>query len=202
MSTAPTKRYTPEEYLELERKASYKSEYYQGEIFAMAGATFAHTLIVANILRELGNALRDRRCTSHSSDLRIKIPQTILYTYPDASVVCDQPQFDDHQKDTVLNPTVLVEVLSDSTASYDRGKKFEHYRRLNSLKQYLLVEQDHPHVDLYTKQSDGSWALTDASGLDTTIQLSSIECQLPLAEVYRKVEFPEIDLARAGIFRE
>src|SRR5205085_5334550 len=120
--------YTPEEYLILERQAEYKSEYFNGEIFAMTGASRRHNLVAANVLASLHGQLRKRPCEVYSSDMRVKVSPTGLYTYPDVVVVCNDPLFDDKQKDTLLNPTVLIEVLSKSTASYDRGEKFEHYR--------------------------------------------------------------------------
>ena len=139
MSSQIQKHYTPEEYLALERQAQYKSEYYAGEIFAMAGASRWHNLIVTNVLRELSLQLKGRPCTTYPSAMRVKISPTGLYTYPDVTVVCGAARFEDTQQDTLLNPTLIVEVLSESTEAYDRGGKFAHYRKLNSLLEYVLI---------------------------------------------------------------
>ena len=142
MSAIPKPSLTPQEYLARERRATEKSEYYRGEIFAMAGASFEHSLIKDNLARESGNQLKDKPCRVITSDLRIKVNATGLYTYPDAVIVCDEPKFEDAQVDTLLNPRVIVEVLSDSTEKYDRGGKFAHYRQIPSLQEYVLVAQD------------------------------------------------------------
>src|SRR5262245_7965092 len=181
-------RLTPEEYLAIERKATYKSEYVNGEMFAMSGASPRHVLIVTNVVAELRQQLKQRPCTVYSTDLRVKVRPTGLYTYPDVIVVCGQPQFDDEQQDTMLNPTVIVEVLSESTKDYDRGGKFEHYRSLMSLAEYILIAQDKSHVEHFVRQPDNRWLLAETNRLDDTIHLPSIECHLELAEVYDKVD--------------
>jgi len=188
MSSQTKVYYTPDEYLALERKAEYKSEYFNGEIFAMTGASRRHNLVAANVLAALHLQLRKRPCEIYSSDMRVKVSPTGLYTYPDVVIVCGEPMFDDEQKDTLLNPTVLVEVLSKSTASYDRGEKFEHYRKVKSLAEYLVIAQDKYHVEQYTKQSDDRWLLWETDDPQKTIRLSSIECDLALADIYDKVE--------------
>jgi len=188
MSSQPKSRYTPEEYLALERKADYRSEYFAGEIFAMSGASERHNLIVGNVFAALHAQLRNRSCKVYASDLRVKVNPTGLYTYPDVVALCDEPQFDDDQKDTLLNPTVLIEVLSPSSEAYDRGGKFEHYRKLSSVTEYVLISQEKPHVEHYVRQPDNQWLLSEASGLSDTIQLPSINCILALSEVYEKVE--------------
>ena len=180
--------YTPEEYLILERQAEYKSEYLNGEIFAMTGASRRHNLVAGNVFASLHNQLRKRPCEIYPSDMRVKVSPTGLYTYPDVVVVCAEPLFDDKQKDTLLNPTVLIEVLSKSTASYDRGEKFAHYRKLDSLTEYLVVAQDKYHVEHYTRQSGNQWLLSETDDIQKTIHLSSIECDLALADIYDKVE--------------
>ena len=179
---------TPEDYLEQERQAKTKSEYFAGQVYAMAGASGAHNIIVANTIVELGSQLKRRPCITYASDMRVKVSVSGLYTYPDVSVVCGKPQFDDKQKDTLLNPTVLIEVLSDSTEAYDRGRKFAHYRKLDSLAEYLLIEQDHAAIDRYVRQSDDRWLLTAYRGLDAVVMIDAIVCELPLAEVFDKVE--------------
>ncbi|MCI0421322.1 MAG: Uma2 family endonuclease [Acidobacteria bacterium] len=188
MSTQPKGRYTAEEYLALERAAEYKSEFYAGEIFAMAGASEQHNLIVANLVRELGLQLKKRPCKTYPSDMRLKVAPTGLYTYPDVMVVCGKVWLDDEQQDTVLNPTLIVEVLSPSTESADRGSKSGHYRKLDSLQEYLLVSQVKPHVEHYSRHPDHRWLLSEAEGLQSEIRLSSIDCVLPLSEIYDKVE--------------
>ena len=182
-------RLTPQEYLALEREAPYKSEYFQGEMFAMSGASRRHNLISLNIGAELRAQLRHRPCEVYTSDMRVKIRATELYTYPDVVVACDEPAFEDTAGDTLLNPTVLVEVLSKSTADYDRGGKFEHYRTLPSLQEYLLVAQEQPHVVQYIRQSDTTWLLSEMRDLEAHLHLPSITCDLALSEVYAKVRF-------------
>lgn len=188
MSTRIRRLFTPEEYLAVERKAGYKSEYLAGEIYAMVGASRQHNRIVTNLVRELSQQLKGRPYWVYPSDLRVKVSPTGLYTYPDVIVTCGQERFEDDQQDTLLNPLVIIEVLSKSTASYDRGEKFEHYRRLDSLREYLLIAQDRRHVEHYVRQPDDRWLLSETTSEDT-IHLPSIECVLSLAEVYDKVDF-------------
>ena len=190
MSLQPKTRLTPEEYLAIERKAEYKSEYFNGEMFAMAGASERHVLIVTNVVAELRGQLRRRPCTVYSTDLRVRVSPAGLYTYPDVVVVCGQAQFADDQKDTLLNPTLIVEVLSESTKDYDRGGKFEHYRTLMSLSEYVLIDQDKHHVEHFVRQPENRWLLSETNRLEDTIHVSSISCDLALAEVYDKVELP------------
>jgi Uma2 family endonuclease len=187
MSSQPKAYITPEEYLAIERKAEYKSEYFNGEMFAMAGASEQHATIVANVMYLLVGQLKGRPCKAYASDLRVRISPTGLYTYPDVVVVCGEPQFADDQKDTLLNPTLIVEVLSESTKDYDRGEKFEHYRTLTSLSEYVLIAQDKYHVEHFVRQPDNRWLLSETNRLEDTIHLSSIACDLALAEVYDKV---------------
>jgi Uma2 family endonuclease len=181
---------TPEEYLSLERQAEYKNEYFDGEIFAMVGASRKHNLISLNIAAELRAQLKGRPCETYGSDMRIKIPSATLYTYPDAVVVCGEPKFEDAHVDTLLNPDLIVEVLSKSTASYDRRQKFAFYRTIESLTDYILVSQEALHVEHYTKQPDGRWLLSDYRSLEGVVQLDSIHCSLPLREIYDKVSIP------------
>jgi Uma2 family endonuclease len=188
MTSQAKVRITPEEYLAIERQAAYKSEYFNGEMFAMSGASPRHVLIVTNVVAELRRQLKQRPCTVYSTDLRVKVSPTGLYTYPDVIVVCDQPQFNDEQKDTLLNPTLIVEVLSESTKDYDRGEKFEHYRTLTSLAEYVLIAQDKPHFEHFVRQPDNRWLLAETNRLEDTIHLPSIACDLALAEIYDKVD--------------
>ena len=157
--------YSAAEYLRLERAATYRSEFYRGEIFAMAGGSPKHSRLKTNVLTELNNQLKGKPCVPFDSDLRIKCP-TGLYTYPDASVICGELEVDDEHKDTVLNPTLIVEVLSKITEAYDRGKKFDHYRTIPSLREYLLVSQDEPMVQRFLRNDDGTWTMTAVSGMD------------------------------------
>ena len=189
MSTLPKTYLTPEQYLEIERKAEFKSEYYQGEMFAMSGARFAHIQIVANAMRELGLQLLDRPCQPLSSDMRVCVAPVGLYTYPDVVVVCGELKFLDGTFDTLLNPTVIIEVLSESTEAYDRGRKFEHYRPLESLAEYLLVSSERVSVERYTRQPDGSWNYIAKASLEDSLDLQSVGCHLALADLYEKVEF-------------
>ena len=182
-------RLTPEEYLALERKADIKSEYLDGEMFAMSGASRWHNLITTNLSRDLSTQLKARPCEVYSSDQRGHIPVTGLYTYPDVVVVCGEPRFEDDQLDTLLNPRVLIEVLSPTTESYDRGKKFEHYQSIDSLAECLLVDQTRPRVEHYLRQDGNQWLLTVFEGLDSTVSLPSLHCELALAEIYDKVVF-------------
>lgn len=189
MSSQTQARYTPEEYLVLERQAPYKSEYCAGDIFAMAGASHWHNVIVANVVREISLQLKGRPCTTYPSDMRVKITPTGLYAYPDVTVVCGESYFEDTAQDTLLNPPLIVEVLSDSPEAYDRGGKFAHYRKLTSLQTYVLITQTKPHVEQYVRQPDSRWLLAaEADSLDDTMHLPAIDCHLALAEVYDKVE--------------
>ncbi len=188
-------RLTPEDYLAIERSAEFKSEYFDGEIFAMAGASRAHNSIVLNTGSEIRQHLKNRSCKAYVNDMRVKVSPTGLYTYPDVVVVCGKEQFEDTHLDTLLNPTLIIEVLSDSTEAYDRGRKFEHYRHLDSLVEYVLIAQQRPHVESFRRQSDQHWLLAECSGLDGTLRLESIDCDLALAEIYAKVELSESPLA-------
>jgi Uma2 family endonuclease len=190
MSLQPRPRLTPEDYLAIERSAEVKSEYFDGEIFAMAGASELHNLIVINTIRELSIQLKKRPCKVYANDMRVKVSLTGLFAYPDVVVVCGKTHFDDSHLDTLLNPTLIVEVLSDSTEAYDRGRKFEHYRKLESLAEYVLIAQHRPHVESYRRQPEQRWVLTESDGLDGSLRLDAIDCELALAEIYDKVEFP------------
>jgi Uma2 family endonuclease len=193
MSVARSTFLTPEEYLEHERKAEYKSEYLRGEVFAMAGASPLHALIVTNLVREFSQALRSRSCNVYSSDLRVRVPPTGLFTYPDVVVVCGAAEFADDQDDTLANPTLIVEVLSESTQNYDRGQKFQHYRTLPSLREYLTVGQDAVHIEQWTRQPDGRWLLTESSDPAAELVFDSIGVRIGIATLYEKVELPAVE---------
>ncbi len=179
---------TATEYLAIERQAETRSEYLDGEMFAMAGTSLAHITIAGNLIGVLWPQLRGKQCRICPSDLRGHIPATGLYTYPDVVVVCGEPQLEDEQFDTLLNPTLIIEVLSPNTEAYDRGKKFEHYLSIDSLAEYLLVSQTAPRIEQFLRQDGGHWLFTAVAGLDSRIALPSIQCELSLAEVYDKVE--------------
>lgn len=191
MSSAPTAHVTSEEYLTQERNAERKSEYFGGEVFAMAGASPEHALIVTNLAGELRQQLKGRPCNVYSSDLRLRVSPTGLYTYPDVMVVCGSPIFADDQRDTLLNPTLIIEVLSESTKDYDRGRKFQHYRTLLSTGEYLTVAQDSVHIEQWTRQPDQRWILTEADNIAARISLASVGVELALSEVYDKVILPQ-----------
>ena len=191
MSAIPKTKLTPEEYLEMERKAEFKSEYFNGEIFAMAGAKRNHNKAATNVSGLIWQHLKGKDCESYSNDMRVFVPRTGLYTYSDVVVVCGEPKFQDKVFDTLLNPTLLIEVLSESTESYDRGKKFQHYRSIESLQEYVLVSQDEARIEKYVKRGDSFWLLSEAVGLDSEIEFASIECRISLAEVYDKIDFSD-----------
>ena len=195
---------TPEEYIALERKAipdadTVRSEYVKGEIIAMSGASREHNLITGNIFGELRNLLKGSGCETYASEMRVSTPLTASYFYPDVVVVCEEPRFEDDVFDTLLNPILLVEVLSPSTEAYDRGEKFAHYRQLTSLREYVLVSQDQIRVEHFrrhekqgpTPVSGNDWIFTDFQELDENLPLTSIQCELPLQEIYERVTFPD-----------
>lgn len=185
-SVIKQKYYTAEDYLTLERNALYKSEFHNGEIFAMTGASRKHNLIAFNIAGELRAQLKNRPCEAYIADMRVKATKAHSYHYPDIAVVCGTPQFEDAHVDTLLNPTLLIEVLSPSTEAYDRGGKFAHYRKIASLCEYLLVTQDQPSIERYLRQGE-VWILSEAVDIGASVSLESIGCTLSLREVYDKV---------------
>ncbi len=180
---------TPKEYLEMERLAPSRNEYYAGAMYAMAGASRRHVFIVTNVVASLGGQLKGGRCSAFANDLRVKVSTHGLYTYPDVGVVCGKGRYEDKYGDTLLNPTVIIEVISDSTESYDRGRKFEMYRTLESLTDYLLVAQDEPLVEHFSRMSDGRWALSEHKGMDAAVAIASIDCTLALTDIYDKIDF-------------
>lgn len=194
MSPGSRTRLTPEEYLALERAAEFKSEFFDGQIYAMTGASRVHCLITGNIAAALHTRLRGRACEAYISLMRVKVSPTGLYTYPDVTVVCGEARFEDDQVDTLLNPTVIIEVLSESTEKYDRGQKFAHYRRLESLQEYLLIAQSQVRVERYARQGE-QWLLSEVSDRDGEVNLEAIGCRLALREIYDRVEFPEGEAA-------
>ena len=185
----PAKPLTEAEYLELDRRAEFKSEFFGGEMFASAGGTPMHSLIATNLASEFRARLKGGPCVAFNSDLRLKVEATGLYTYPDLSVICGPLQFAPSTTDTVVNPTMLAEVLSDSTEAYDRGKKFEHYRGIASLREYLLVSQTEPRIEAFMRGQEGPWELREAAGLNSSLAIPSVGIVISLAEVFANVQF-------------
>lgn len=190
MLPQPKSDLSPEAYLAQERQAATRSDYWEGKTYDMTGASEAHNLIVANLVISLGNQFKGRLCKVYANDMRVKAEAHGLYTYPDIVIVCSQPQFEDCERDTLVNPTALIEVLSPSTELYDRGTKFTAYRDLASLTDYLMMAQHQALVEQYTRQEDGRWLLAAHKGLDAVVRIESIGCELRLSDVYDKVEFP------------
>jgi len=185
----PIQGLTEAEYFEIERRAEFKSEFFDGEMFAMASGTTPHSLIATNAIGEIHALLKGRPCVVFNSDMRVKIEATGLITYPDVTVVCGPQQFAGEKEGALINPTVLVEVLSDSTEAYDRGRKFEHYRQIPSMQEYLLISQTEPHLEQFIRREAGQWLLREAVGLDATIDLPSLKITLALSDVFANVKF-------------
>ena len=197
----PVQRLTAKEYLALERAAEFKSEFYDGEMYAMAGGSEAHSLIASNLLVALRRLLNGRPCVTFNSDLRVKVLESGLFTYPDLSVVCGERQFLDDSRDTLLNPGMIAEVLSPSTEAYDRGAKFSLYKEVASLTEYLLVSQSEPAVDLFIRHSSSEWRVRSAKGLDSALELPELGVTLSLREIYADVTFPSAKLHDANPVR-
>lgn len=191
MSTAEKSYLSPTEYLAIERSAEIKSEFFNGEMFAMTGASRKHNLIAGNTFSAVHSRIEDRPCEAYASDMRVKVSETGLYTYPDIAVTCQQPVFEDKELDTLLNPQVIIEILSESTEGYDRGKKFEHYRNIDSMKEYVLIAQDRCHVERWGRRDEEPWTLWESNDLDATLELDSIDCKLRIADIYSKVDLSD-----------
>jgi Uma2 family endonuclease len=191
MSAVPNPKLTAAEYLDRERTAEFKSEFFEGGIFAMAGASREHNRVKENLVGELFARLKGGPCQTYSSDQRVLVEATGLYTYPDVVIVCGPGKYDAADRDTLTNPTAIVEVLSPSTERYDRGTKFRNYQRIPSLQEYVLAAQDEPVCERYVRQADGSWALVSFVGLTDTLAFASVPAQIPIADVYAGVDFPQ-----------
>jgi Uma2 family endonuclease len=189
MSAQPQPPLTPEQYLEIERAAEVRSEFYGGRMYAMSGGTHPHALVIGNLGRELGNALKQGPCLVTTSDLRVRVAPDGLYTYPDIVVVCAEPKYVDGHNDTLLNPVLIVEVLSPSTEAYDRGFKAAQFRQVDSLQEYALVSQTEPRVEVFRRQAGGLWLLSESVGLEAACSFESVAVRIPLAEIYSKVPF-------------
>jgi len=181
--------YTKEEYLETESLAEYKSEYYKGEIFAMAGGTPEHSAICFNLIRRVAEAIDNKNCRGFESNMKLEIAEADAFVYPDLMVICGAVEFAENRKDAITNPVLIIEVLSPGTESFDRGKKFEYYQMIPSLKEYVLVSQDTPAVETYFRQDKNQWLYTVAKGLDETVLLNSIEYEIALKDIYHKVNW-------------
>lgn len=191
MAAHPKRKYTLEEYFDLELSSNERYEYWNGEVFCMSGVSEQHAQIETNFITLLSNKLRGRPCRVFPADMRIKVPSLPPYRYADVSVVCGQPVFEKiGGVDVLTNPTLIIEVLSDSTEAYDRGDKFTHYKSISNLREYVMAAQHRPHVTQYGKQSDGSWSYREVNDLSASLQLASVDCVLRLNEVYLDVTFP------------
>jgi Uma2 family endonuclease len=187
---AARQNYTLEEYAELEKSSEERLEYFDGNIWSMAGASPNHETVVVNLITTLNNLLRERGCRIFGSNLRIKVPVYRPYRYPDVSALCGQPVFEEfYGLQMLVNPALIVEVLSDSTKSFDLNEKFTYYKSIESFTEYLLIEQDRPHVVLYTKQSAEAWLHREFNSLEDKTFLSSLDCEISVAEIYENVEF-------------
>ena len=192
MSAVRKKRLSVAEYLTMEKRAAFKSEFYRGEMFAMAGASIPHNRIKDNTLIELGNRLKGTPCRTYSSDQRVLVEATGLYTYPDILVVCGPEALDPADKDTLTNPTAIVEILSPSTERYVRGAKFRNYQQMPSFKEYILIAQDEAVCERFVRQTDQSWALVSFVGLEAVLKFTSIAAEIPLADIYAGVTLPDL----------
>ena len=192
MSAMPKRRkLTVEEYFAIELKADRKSEFFDGEMFMMAGASREHNIVVRNLVVRFHGQLELCSCQIFFSDMRLKVSRTGLYTYPDLLIVCDPPEYAPENRDTLTNPQVVIEVLSDSTERYDRTTKFRHYKQLPSVKEYVLVSQSEPLIERYTRLSDETWAQADFVGLDATFTLATVKVSIPMSYIFRGVEFQQ-----------
>lgn len=188
MSTQPQPFITPEQYLEIERTAERKSEYYNGEMFLMAGANSEHNLIVLNLGALFREQFRERPCNVYTSEMRVRVTKTGLIAYPDAILLCGDRDWAGASRTVLLNPSVIIEVLSDSTEAYDRGDKFWHYRQIPSLCEYILISQKSVRIDQFIRQSGGDWSLRPYDSIHDLLQLPSVDCAIPLREIYHKTD--------------
>ncbi len=192
MAFQPQKLYSLEDYLELEKNSEEKFEYWGGTVWSMSGASYAHNLVVRNLLSELDSRLRDTGCNVYPSDMRIKVPSYSPYRYPDMTALCGEPQIENYGEIEMLaNPQLIIEVLSDSTEAFDRGDKFTYYKSIESFTEYLLVAQHRPHVSQFVRHGDGFWLNVEFNELSDSVELKSMGCSVSLATIYRDVTFPE-----------
>lgn len=196
MASIPDTRISSEEYLRGERLAEEKSEYVDGYVYAMSGASVPHNYIASNLMVIIGSALKGSPCKPLGSDMRTRTPSSRFFTYPDLVIVCGQPELHDEQKDTLLNPTVIIEILSPSTEKWDRGGKFARYQSIPSLQDYVLVSQDIPRVERFSRNGE-EWTLANSEGLEATLRLPSVGIEISLAEIYEDVEFDPMSPPRS-----
>lgn len=178
-----------QEYLAEERAAFEKHEYYQGEVFAISGASLKHNIIFSNLFGDIGNKLKGKNCRPFGSDLRIHIPKNTLYTYPDISIICGEPNLTDDSFDTATNPSVIIELLSKTTRNYDKGDKFTLYRDIDSLQEYILIDTEKIYVEKHIRNSDKSWPLTDYTNMDDAVFINSLQLTLTLKDIYNGISF-------------
>jgi len=193
MANAPNRRLSEQEYLEIERERETKNEFFRGKMFAMSGASRKHNRITLNISRRIDEQFDGRPCEVYQTDMRVKVSETGLYTYPDVVAVCHEPEFEDAFVDTLLNPQVIFEVASKSTEQYDRRIKFAHYKTLDSLMVYIMVSQEQPVVERFIRQADGQWLLWIGDNLNDELVVDCIDCRLKLSDIYARIEFDELD---------
>ena len=187
------KFYTPEEYLKLERASDTRHEYAGSEIFEMAGGSRRHNRIATNVIRLLGNQVLERECSVYGSDMRVKIASPVKYTYPDIVAVCGEEFFEDENEDTLLNPMLIIEVLSKSTEGYDRGEKFEYYQTIESFSEYVLITQEPFRVEQFVRKEQHVWTYFEFRASEDVVELNSIDCELVLRDIYHKIQqmFPK-----------
>ncbi|CAK0771343.1 putative restriction endonuclease domain-containing protein [Gammaproteobacteria bacterium] len=186
MSAQPKPYFTPQAYLTWERQQDTRHEFVNGEIYAMTGASRPHNIVNGNTFAALHAQMRGRPCEVYSNDMRVKVSETGMYTYPDIVAACGEPLFEDAEVDTLLNPVLIIEILSESTERYDRGAKFLHYRTLPSLQDYVLVAQSECRVEHYARQAGNRWLLMEYQDLGETLSLTSVSCDLPLSGIYER----------------
>ncbi len=194
MSAVPKRKLSTAEYLDSERAAAFRSEYFRGETFAMAGASKAHNTLSTNLVVEAGTRMKGGACQIWSTDQRLKIDRTGLYTYPDLVIVCGQPEYDSEDQDTLVNAQVVVEILSPSTERYDRGAKFGHYQQLPSVREYVLVSQDRKQVERFVRQPDETWVLTKFADPDGVFEFATVPIRIPMCDLYARVQIEEGEL--------
>jgi Uma2 family endonuclease len=182
--------FTPEEYLALERQSEIRHEFLDGTVYAMAGESLAHSIICFNLGGTLHPQLRGTKCSGLSPNMKVRAGEAGLYAYPDLAVFCGEAFFHDRHGDVLLNPTVIFEVLSRSTQSYDRGEKFERYKSIETLRDYVLVSQDRPRLEHFSRQTDGTWSHAELDGTDAALALDSINCRVALADIYDRIDSP------------
>lgn len=194
----PKRVYSLEEYFELEKSRNEKFEFWDGNVWSMSGASFAHNIIVRNLNTEVDLKLRDKGCHVFPSDMRIKVPSYSPYRYPDLTALCGKPEIEQIGGiDMLVNPQLIIEVLSDSTEAFDRGDKFSYYKSIESFSEYLLVAQHRTHVSQFFRHGDGFWINFEFNNLDDLVELKSVSCSLPLVSIYRDVSFPDLNLSES-----